>query len=55
MNTCVSIDTMKIGKLLKGYKLISRRKHLIIKEVKKKNLQLVLVWLDLLEKLDLRG
>ncbi len=36
MNTCISINSIALGKLLKRYKLTSKGKHEIIKAAQKK-------------------
>ena len=36
MNTCISINSIALGKLLKRYKLTSQRKREIIKAAQKK-------------------
>ena len=37
MNTCISINSIALGKLLKRYKLTSKGKQEIIKAAQKKN------------------
>ena len=55
MNTCFSINSMKIGKLLKRYKLTSRGKNVIIKVVKKKKSSTCFGLIRLARKIGFKG
>ena len=53
LNTCISINSITLGKLLKRYEIISVVKQKI-KKAAKKYVQFSVVWIDLLEKLILK-